>query len=423
MFNPVRNFRQKRVESFQSKADEKAEKAQIDKELAKGERTELGIGETYDKYNPDTVISRKGLDYYRKMRLDEQVKAALFIKKFARLSTGYSIIEPENADPKEKESADFVRYALDTINFHKALKGIMTGIDFGYSISEKNWVIADKGQYKGKIVLKNIKDKVPDDYTFVLDAFDNLVSIKDSDGNELPVNKFVVFSYNEEFQNPYGKSDLESTYRAWWQKSVFTKFWTIYMERFGIPTAVGTHPKNATVEQKKTLLQIIKDIQHKTSVIKSDAFAIDLLEVAKEKGELWLHTMDALDSQIARSILCPQLLGVSGTKFGSYALGKKQFDLFIWVLNELGNEIENCVNPQIIRPLVDYNYGDIVRYPSLKFNQIAPEGMESLYQIWVNAVKAGAIVPTDEDKKGFRKVLGLFTPETKEVSSTPEQTH
>ena len=418
------NFRQKRTESLAAKEDSVATKAQTDKEMAKGDRPDLGIGDSYDKYNPDIVISRKGIDTYKKMRRDEQVKSALFVKKYARLSTGYSIIEPENPSPQEEEAAKFIEYALEAFNFHKSLKGIMTALDFGYSISEENWTIAEKGEYVGKIILKNIKSKEPGNYTFTLDAFDNIVALKDSNSDEMTIDKFIIFSYSEEFENPYGKSDLESAYTAYWMKDTFNKFWSIYMERFGIPTAMGTYPKNATDDQKAYIKQVLKDIQHKTSIAKSDAFSIELLEVAKEKGELWIHALDSLDNRIARSILCPQLLGVSGSKFGSYALGKKQFDLFIWVLNELGKEIEDSVvNPQIIKRLVDYNYADIERYPKFKFNQIAPEEMESLYQVWINAVKAGAIEPTDEDKEGFRKLIGIDKTGVKETSSNPEQTH
>jgi len=416
------NFRQRRVESLAVKDEKSQTKAQIDKELAKGSRPDLGLTDTYELYNPDIVISRKGIDFYKKMRRDDQIKSALFVKKYARLSTGYSIIEPENPSPQEKEASEFIRYALDSFNFHKALKGIMTGIDFGYSVSEENWTIADKGQYKGKIIPKNIKSKEPGNYTFILDAFDNIVSMKDSTGEEMPIDKFVIFSYSEEFENPYGKSDLESAYDAWWLKTNFQKFWTIYMERFGIPTAVGTHPKHATDDQKAYLQQVLKDIQHKTSIAKSDAFTIDLLEVAKEKGELWIHSLDALDNRLARSILCPQLLGVSGSKFGSYSLGKKQFQVFLWVLSELGIEIENTINPQIIKRLVDYNYSDIDRYPKFQLNEITEEGAEKLYQIWINAVKAGAIDATDEDKDAFRRVLGMGKAK-RSVETPSEQVH
>ena len=46
-------------------------------------------------YNPDELVTKKGLTIYRKMSFDEQVKASLAAKVHAVLSSGYEIQAPE----------------------------------------------------------------------------------------------------------------------------------------------------------------------------------------------------------------------------------------------------------------------------------------------------------------------------------------
>ena len=413
MIHPFADMMGKRRDARNEK---KAKQEHVDKEMAFGGNSYLYLTGSTDErqaleievYNADEIISRKGIDCYKKIRRDDQVKSALLVKKFGRLSTGWRIIAPRNATPVEKEATEYVRYVTEKIIFRKVLKGLMTALDFGYSVNEENFMFETDGKYSGNVSYKNIKSKDPADFTFVTDEYDNLKYIKQG-VNELPVNKFAIYAYNQEFENPYGLSDLNSVYKNWWLKDTFTKFWAIYMERFGIPTVVGTYPPFSITAVKTALQNVLKGIQHKTSVSMQSDLKIDLLDVAKEKGDIWIACLETLDNRMARAILCPQLLGVANTKFGSYALGKKQFDLFIWVLNELGNELSSCViNPQIINRLVDYNY-KVVRYPQFKFKPMNAENYDKLLQIWLGAVKNGTLTKTGEDEEHIRASLGMPT--------------
>src|SRR5512143_3694783 len=45
--------------------------------------------------HPDVLIGRKGLKVYTEMRRDDQIKAALALKKHAILSTGWKVRPPD----------------------------------------------------------------------------------------------------------------------------------------------------------------------------------------------------------------------------------------------------------------------------------------------------------------------------------------
>ena len=62
----------------------------LTKEISSSESTSYLTGKL-PRYNPDEVVGKKGLQIYKAMKMDDQVKACLSIKKFARLSTPWAI--------------------------------------------------------------------------------------------------------------------------------------------------------------------------------------------------------------------------------------------------------------------------------------------------------------------------------------------
>ncbi len=223
----------------------------------------------YDKsylepYNPDDLVTKKGgLDIYEKMGYDDQVKAVLTMKKQAILSSGYKI-EPAGEEKQYKEQADFI-----TWNFEEGIKGnftdglyeILSALDYGFSVTEKLYCNIPKGDYADKIGLYQLKTRPPQSFMFPLDEKGNLKYIRqntDHGSVNLPPQKFILYSYNSTYGNPYGNSDLRAAYRSWWSKNVIIKFWNIYLERFGMPTAVGKFPKNATDTQIENLKKYLK---------------------------------------------------------------------------------------------------------------------------------------------------------------------
>ena len=90
---------------------------------------------------------------------------------------------------------------------------------------------------------------------------------------------------------------------------------------------------------------------------------------------------------ITRAHLVPDLLGFSEMS-GSYALGRSHFDVFLWVLERTRRQIEEVINEQLIKQLVDYNYiAD--SYPKFRFKPMTEDDREGLLASWLRAVAAG----------------------------------
>ena len=175
--------------------------------------------------NPDTLASRKGLRIYEEMRNDDQVKAALALKKLAVTSSGWLLEPADQGDEAEgltgdaQEVADFAEYALSTMDasVEEALLQVLSALDFGFSVSEVIFrPVAEAGPFKGKIGLRNVKTRSPHDFWFEVDPFDNLLEngIRQFE-RRYPLWKFLVYSHQKEFGNWYGRSDLREAYRCY----------------------------------------------------------------------------------------------------------------------------------------------------------------------------------------------------------------
>ena len=373
-------------------------------------------------YNPDSLVARKGMQIYDQMRVDDMVKASLTLKKFATLAPNFKII-PASGDKQDVEVADFITYTLNQMegSMNDALYQIMTALDYGFSVTEINYLQYADGKYKGKFGLKNLKTKRPHNYSFKVDRYDNLtkrglINTIDGEERDLPVSKFLIFSYQKEFGNWYGTSDLRPAYRGWWSKDTIIKFWNIYLERFANPTVLGKYRSNDPTS-RGNLRNILDNLTAKTSIThRIDEFDIEFLEPKRNSTQDFKESIGYYDRAISRSILIPDRLVAEG-QFGAYSQAKVHFDVFIFVLEKLRQDLEETVvNEQLIKRLVDFNYAGVNNIPHFKFNPLTDAQRVELQEMFLNAVDRGVIVPTLEDENYIRE--SLFFPE-KELTDNP----
>jgi len=389
----------------------------------------------FHSYNPDSLVGRKGLGIYDKMLHDDQVIAVQTIKKNAVLQPGWDIV-PASEDEIDEEIAEFVKYNFEEMkgNLEDKLSQIMTSMDYGFSVSELVYSIIDKGEYKDKVGLKDIKTRSPHSFYFKIDEHGNLDALIQHNygynigpGNkgytEYSPDKFIVDINNKKFDNWYGESDLRNCYRSWWSKDNLIKWWNIFGERHSIPLALGRYSlDNVTTspEHQEELKKIINAIQTRMSVLLPPGSNIEFQEVNTGGERFFVASVNFHDSAIAKALLMPQLLGVaSQQKQGSFAQAKKQFDVFILVLSRLRKKIEETIMlEQVIKRLVDFNYV-VDKYPKFKFLELTNEDRFEIAKIWIEAVKGSLVLPDLKDENKLRKILGFDKRDTETIFPTP----
>lgn len=368
-------------------------------------------------YNPSDLVARKGLRIYDQMLRDEQIKIALEFKKLAVISAGWEVVSPEGA-PDDWEPTLFVRYVLGQISgsLDDKLLSILTGLAYGFSVSEILWSRKNSGAYAGKICIYDIKTRKPHNFDFAQDEFGNTLSIKqDTHDKELtlPLTKFIVFSHQDEFQNPYGRSDLEACYRAWWAKDNAYRWLAMLLERYGIP------PIFLLFNQQKysgavldRIKDILKNIQAGTAGLlpRNDEKDLELWtpEIAEHVASVFIPALDRYDKDIARGLLVTSLLGLTPEEqSGSYARASVVFDAFMVVIDQLrGRVANNVVQDKIIKPLIDLNYA-VDNYPIFRFKALTQDKRIALLQNWKELLSVAAVTPLPEDQAHIRDLLGF----------------
>ncbi len=344
--------------------------------------TELGRLDTTEYSDFDSVVQKKGLTVYREMKYDDQVKFCLLLKKFLILAAGWEI------EGTNEEQVNFVRDNFKSLekSFSAILFQMLTAIDYGFSVSELVW--EKTKSVPSYVRLKNIKTKFPWDIEFNYDDYGNLLEeegliIK---SEPMPQDKFVIYSFMEEFGNKMGESDLKGVYAAVWFKKIVWRFWARHLERFGSPIVKGHVPTGSSAEETSKFKTIINKLYNSVGVILprnkgGEEFDFELVETKREGGGQFLEAITNADDRIARGLVIPSLFGANKIEFGSRALGVEQFKVVYKFLSFIGaNFAEEAVNRQIIKRLIDYNFVK-PEYPSFKFKPLDVELVKEFVDI------------------------------------------
>ncbi len=381
------------------------------------------VGDILPQFNPSALVSRKGLQIYDRMRNDDQIKAALWFKKLAIVSTGWEVISPGNK-PEDWEVTRFVRDQFDNIerSFMDCIVEILSALDYGFSCSEKIYFPTPKDHlFPNKIGLRAIKSKKPHGISFKMDEFGTL----DPDGivqqggkaggNKLPVGKFVIYSHQFEFSNYYGKSDLEAVYRSWWVKENAYRWLAMLLERFGIPPIFALYePESLTEKQINDLLTVIERIQAATAGAlpraSKDSLELWAPQLAGQAQRVFIPALEMFNRDIARGLLMPGLMGLTpDQQVGSFARARVIFDAFMLMISRTRRQIEDLVvTEQVLRPLVDLNYAiKSDEYPMFRFLPITDDLRLDLMKQWGDFVGAGVTEAQVDDEEHIRKLFAF----------------
>jgi len=294
------------------------------------------------------------------MQKDAQVQSCLNTKKFAVLSGGWDV-QPASPDPDDAEIAGFIKFCLDDMrgSVQDVLFNVLDALAKGFSICEINYKVIAEGPYAGMIGLDSIKGKDPSAFGFDMDEFLNIRSLVYFQ-QELPTDKFIIYTYMPGYELPYGQSDLRAAYKHWWSKEVILKFWNLYLEKFGMPTAKGSYRRGMPKDQQDELLRVLDKIQQETALVIPEDVKVELLEAQRGGDAGYRDAIEFHNKQIAKAILGQTLTSDEG-KVGSLAMARVHQDVLGFYVQKLKRDLEETVmGEQVIRRLVDYNFAAMV---------------------------------------------------------------
>lgn len=359
-------------------------------------------------YSPDDLVTRKGFAVYDEMQNDAQVRSCLNTRKFAVLSKGWNV-RPSSDSPEDVRVARFVEFCLHDMkgSVPEMLFKVLDAVAKGFSICEINYKVIGGGPFDGMIGLASVKSKDPAEFGFDLDQFLNVRGLTHqglSGQSRLPAEKFIVYTHMPVYELPHGQSDLRAAYKHWWSKEVILKFWNLYLEKFGMPTAKGTYRRGVPKDQQDELLRVLDKIQQETALVVPEDVTVELLE-AQRRGEAgYLAAIEFHNKQIAKAILGQTLSSDEGSRVGSLALARVHMDVLRFYLERLKRDLEETVmREQLIRRLVAINFGTD-RCPLFTLGNLEEKDLELLGGLITKLIDGRVVEPTEP---WIREYLGI----------------
>lgn len=258
----------------------------------------------------DLLLSSRGGDLriYEEVLRDDQVKSTFGQRRSAVISAEWSVT-PGGDSPRDKEAADFLSKQLEKIGWDNVTDKMLYGVFFGYSAAEVLW-----GREGNRIVIDAIKVRNPRRFAFGPEGDLRLLTLKSPLGEVLPERKFWTFStggFHDD--NPYGLGLGHYLYWPVFFKRNGIKFWAVFLEKFGAPTAKGTYPASASKEEKQKLLEALSAIQTDGAIAIPEGMAIELIEAARRGGGDYNVFCDRMDSAISKVVLSQTMTTDNGS--------------------------------------------------------------------------------------------------------------
>ncbi|HYW05017.1 MAG TPA: DUF935 family protein [Gammaproteobacteria bacterium] len=299
----------------------------------------------------DNVLTTRGgndLRAYEDLLRDTQVKSAFEQRRLAIVGAPLDV-RPGGERPIDKQAADSMRAQLEAISFDRITDKILYGLFYGYSVGECLW-----GRDGREIVLEDIKVRKSRRFRFDGALRLRMLTYSDLMGELLPDRKFWIFSAGADNDDePYG---LGLGYYTWWPvffKRHDIRFWLIFLEKFGQPTAHGKYPRQSTQEDQAKLLEAVQAIQTDSGVITPEGMPIDLIEAARSGTADYAAMHDVMDKAISKGIMGQTMTSDSGSS-------RSQAQVHMEVRQDLVEaDIEilcDSFNAQVARWLTEWNY-------------------------------------------------------------------
>lgn len=361
-----------------------------------------------ERWNQDELIWRRGFSIYRKMLLDDQVKALIALKQAVITSRSWYFKQGEES-PAHQSCKEFFHFMLEnrlrgTVN--QFFREILTSQSFGFSLIEK---IYGPIKWRGESLwgVQQFKLRPVESFSFVTDVHGNLTGLLQEQSGvkvALPPGRFILHVNKPEVHPQYGESDLRECYRHWWAKDNILKFWNVYLERMAAGFIHGKISGPLTPAERDELKQVMRNLNTQTSII--TPASVELEVVSAPSTDAFERAVASRDKAISKALLVPNLLGFSEQgKVGSYSQSKTQLETFFMVVNGIAESVADTLNEQLFRELAHWNYG-LEDPPIFAFDPLTDGQKRDFAQAWFEAVGRGAVENSPTDEARTRELLG-----------------
>ena len=340
---------------------------QLAKEVATRNVAEYITGLDYLP-NPDTILKAQGgnIKVYREM-IDAHLDAVKNKRCAAITSRAWTI----DGSKGDQNKAKFVEEYLWNIDLRNVISQMLEAIGFGYAVHEIVWdaVSTDLGVL---ILPTAIKDRKQEWFKFGNDG-ELLLQAKDSTRHEMPDRKFLVTRNRPTTANPYGNATYS---RCFWPlafKKGGLKFWMLFVEKYGMPKAIGKVPPTATDDEQQKFLKMLAGLIRDAVAVIPQTGSVELLETRLSGTNPHAEIIAWADKAMSKAWLGETLTTEQTSSGGTQAMATVHNDVRADLALDDAAMVESSIN-QLIRWIYEINWPNEKEIPWM--NIILPEDLQ-----------------------------------------------
>ncbi len=346
---------------------------------------------------------RKQMDLYDDItERDPSLEGLLTSRKLAVTGLEWDV-KPAEEEKQAKKIAEQTKAMLLAIpNFEQGLMALLDAIGKGVSAVEINWHINSKTD---SIAVKELipvpsrrltfwGEERPENHAKLLTKNAPL------QGEEMQKGKFAVFYHSLRNSHPARGGVLRTASRLWLLKAYTLRYWGLKNELYAIPFRLGTYRNGATEHEIKTLKRAVKGLASDSGAVISEGTTISLLEATRTGGDkAFKELADYVDGSIAKLILGHSAAASSTPgKLGNETGAKEVRQDF---LEYDATALMSCVTNSIIKPWVEWMFGEGVAIPQFCLKYEKEEDKEKQAKIYKTLTESGLQMPAGWVREQF----------------------
>lgn len=309
-------------------------------------------------------------------------------------------VEPRGGDPASLEAADLCRHVMED-SVPGIVRNLRHQLDYvpkGLAIEEMVWDEVRRGPFAGAVLPVEMIGRPMWRFAF---KRGNL-HVRQPNGKTVPAEpwKYLVSTAGSK-DKPHGEALLDSVYWYWFTKLHGWRFYSIFIEKWSMPTVIVDYPQNkknqdgstANREQQAKALALGRAIQAEQTAAVPEGLKPWLLETIRTGAVSYESFLSLCTRGMALVFLGE--INTSGLRPGTGAFASDQVadEIRKEKVGQTAQELADNVREQVFRPVVELNLGPDVPVPDLIIDTVEAEDRELRQRGIERALRAGEEVP------------------------------
>jgi hypothetical protein len=387
---------------------------------------------TPDDYQREMADPVRRMQIFEEMRASDHAVHAAIDARRQEINAANWVLASEDKTPLGVEILEFVED-----NIYPQLDAILRllgggGIHYGFGAVEPVFTWADRpvagiigraktrrparSQRRGIYLAKVAHLRQPSVETFRISEQGDLISVVQNGFTgasyrrvEIPAEKLLLWTYDQQGDDRWGVPPARHCFKAWTFKSQVEKLNLLHMDRFAVGLPIIEEGEGWTHVERQSLAAFFATMR-----ARGDNYLLHpaggKITLASDDGKTTLSMLEWVryyDIAIAKTFLT-QSSELGSTQTGSRSVGETMVEQMGALVQADCEELASIINEQLIKYLVDLNYGPQKSYPNfqptqrVKLNGAMATALQSLIGVKL-------LNPRPEDEVLVRDVFGMPT--------------